>query len=74
MRFGTWMRKVRDGFIQDDPNPEPSNLDRLDGLRPVRADTRSRALWHSGAELATGPNPAGAAGRDELDGRIWRSA
>jgi len=44
MVLRTWLRKVRDGFIQDDPNPEPSWLDRLDSEtalpeRPLRAET-----------------------------------
>ena len=44
MTIGTWLRAVKDGLIQDDPNPEPSWLDRLDCSHPAGATTESRPI------------------------------
>jgi hypothetical protein len=64
MGLGTWLRKVRDGLIQDDPNPESSNLDRLDGQHSAGTGTESRDVGPDGMVQETRSN----SGRDQMLG------
>ena len=56
--LGTWLRKVGDRLVQDDPNPERSTLDRMDGRAlpagALRAQTSSLPGKH-GHDLRSRP-------------------